>query len=193
MVRGRENLAHKCVVTISHKIGSIFLHQREKSESHTLIDKEHGLLVLPFENGGNKEWTYYQIEQRDLALSSKSQYVYHSRIPAVRTEYSSSQRIKSRKKTDSSEWLLHPKVFQEFSWLLGSPTIDLFASRLCQKLEQMSSLCISPFQYDFKNAPKNKTGMCSSSDFDYTSLGTQNSSSSVSGNQCCCPRDKKFW
>ena len=99
----------------------------------------------------------------------------------------------SRKKTDSSEWLLHPKVFQEFSWLLGSPTIDLFASRLCQKLEQMSSLCISPFQYDFKNAPKNKTGMCSSSDFDYTSLGTQNSSSSVSGNQCCCPRDKKFW
>ena len=55
MVRGRENLAHKCVVTISHKIGSIFLHQREKSESHTLIDKEQGLLVLPFENGGNKE------------------------------------------------------------------------------------------------------------------------------------------
>ena len=38
------------------------------------------------------------------------------------------------------------------------------------KLEHRSSLCISPFQYDFKSAPKNKTGMCSSSDFDCTSL-----------------------
>ena len=116
MVRGRVNLAHECAVTISHKIGSIFLHQREKSESHTLIDRQLGRLVLPFQNGGNKERTYNQIEQRDLALSSKSQYVYHSRIPAASTEYSSSQRIKSRKKkTDSSEWLPHPKVFQEFS------------------------------------------------------------------------------
>ena len=136
MVRGRENLAHKCAVTISHKIGSIFLNQREKSESHTLIDRQQGRLALPFENGGNKERIYNQIEQRDLALSSKSQYVYHSRIPAVRTEYSSSQRIKSRKKTDSSEWLLHPKVFQAVSQLLGSPTIDLFAFCLCHQLPQ---------------------------------------------------------
>ena len=98
MVRGRENLAHKCAVTISHKIDSIFLHQREKSESHTLIDKQQGRLVLSFENGGNKEGTYNPIEQRDLALSSKSQHVYHSRIPAVSTEYSSSQRINSSKK-----------------------------------------------------------------------------------------------
>ena len=98
MVRGRENLAHKCAVTISHKIGSIFLNQREKSESHTLIDRQQGHLALPFENGGNKERIYNQIEQRDLALSSKSQYVYRNRIPAVSTEYNSSQRIKSRKK-----------------------------------------------------------------------------------------------
>ena len=38
------------------------------------------------------------------------------------------------------------------------------------KLEHRSSLCISPFQYDFKSAPKNQTGMCSPSDFDCTSL-----------------------
>ena len=47
--------------------------------------------------------------------------------------------------------------------------------QLC-KMEDRSSLCISPFQYGFKSAPKNKTGMCSSSDFDCTSLeyhGTQ--------------------
>ena len=42
----------------------------------------------------------------------------------------------SRKKTDSSEWLLHPKVFQAVSQLLGSPPIYLFASRLCHQLPQ---------------------------------------------------------
>ena len=75
--------------TTSNKTGSIFLHQREEGESHTLSDGQQGSLVLLFENGGNKERKYDQIEQRDLALSSKSQYGYHSRIPAFGTEYSS--------------------------------------------------------------------------------------------------------
>ena len=38
------------------------------------------------------------------------------------------------------------------------------------KLEHGSSLSISPVQYDFKSAPKNKTGMCSSPNSDCTSL-----------------------
>ena len=42
----------------------------------------------------------------------------------------------SRKKPDPSEWLLHPKVFQAVSRLLGSPTIDLFAFCLCHQLPQ---------------------------------------------------------
>ena len=129
MVRGREILIHKCTGTTSNKTGSILLHQREKVENHTLSDRQQGSLVLPFENGGNKERKYDQIEQRDLALSSKSQYGYHSRIPAFSTEYSSRQKIK--KKPDSLEWLLHPKDFQAVSQLLGSLTIDLFASQLC--------------------------------------------------------------
>ena len=132
MVRGRENLTHKCSGTTSNKIGSIFLYQTEKGESHTLSDKQQDSLVLPFENGGNKEQTYDQIEQRYLALSSKLQYGYDIRIPAFNTEYSSRQ----RKKPDSSEWLLHPKVFQAVSQLLGSPPIYLFASRLCHQLPQ---------------------------------------------------------
>ena len=96
MVRGRENLTHECAGTTSNKNGSIFIHQREKGKSHTLSDTQKGNLVLPFENGGNKEREYEQIEQRDLALSSKSQYGYHSRIPAFGTEYSSRQRIKKK-------------------------------------------------------------------------------------------------
>ena len=38
------------------------------------------------------------------------------------------------------------------------------------KLEHRFFLCICLFQYDFKRAPKNKTGMCSSSDSDCNSL-----------------------
>ena len=129
MVRGREILTHKCAGTTNNKTGFIFLHQRKKVENHTLSDRQQGSLVLPFENRENKERKYDQIEQRDLALSSKSQYGYHSRIPAFSTEYSSRQRIK--KKTDSLEWLLHPKDFQAVSQQLGSLTIDLFASQLC--------------------------------------------------------------
>ena len=96
MVRGRQNLAHKCAETTSNKIGSIFLHLREKGESHTLTDKHQGSFVLPFENVGNKERKYHQIEQRDLVLYSKLQYGFYSRIPAFRTEYSSRQRIKKK-------------------------------------------------------------------------------------------------
>ena len=69
MIRGSENLAHKCAGTTSNKIGSIFLRQREMSHSHTLSDRQQGILVLlsdrqqsslvlPFENGRNKERTY---------------------------------------------------------------------------------------------------------------------------------------
>ena len=42
----------------------------------------------------------------------------------------------SRKKTDSSEWLLHPKVFQVVSRLLVSLIIGLLASGLCHQLHQ---------------------------------------------------------
>ena len=51
MVRRGENLVHKFAETASNKIGSIFLCQREKNESHTLSDKQEDSLVLPFKNG----------------------------------------------------------------------------------------------------------------------------------------------
>ena len=83
---------------------------------------------------GGGERTHDQIKQRYLALSSKSQNVDRSRIPSFSTEYSSRHGIK--KKADSSEWFLHPKVFQAASRLLGSLTNDLFASQLCFQLPQ---------------------------------------------------------
>ena len=55
MFNGRANLTHECVGTTSNKTDSIFLHQREKSESHTLSDRQQGSLVLTFENGRTKK------------------------------------------------------------------------------------------------------------------------------------------
>ena len=99
--------------------------------------------------------------------------------------------VKSRKKTDSSEWFLYLKIFQEVTWLLCFLTIYLFAFHLCHqipqyiawqpdlqsgdwcndtKLEYRFSICISPFQYNFKSAPKNKAGMCSCPGSDCFSL-----------------------
>ena len=52
MVIGRENFTNKFAGTTSNKIGSIFLYQREKGESHTLSGRQQGSLVLLFEKGG---------------------------------------------------------------------------------------------------------------------------------------------
>ena len=190
MVRGRENLTHKCSGTASNKIGSIFLHHGGKGESHTLSDRRQGTLVLPFENGGNKERTCDQIEQRNLILSSKSQNGYHSRNPALSTEYSSRQRVKKKNRlfrvASSSQSFSSGFSTARFSdnrsvcFLPMPPTTSIYslAFRSLQsgdrcndtKVKHRSSLCSSPFQYDFKSAPENKTGMCSSPDFNCTSL-----------------------
>ena len=68
-----------------------------------------------------------------------------------------------------------------FAPMLPTTSIYILTSRSLQsgercndtKLEHRSPLCISPFQYYFKSAPKNKRGMCSSSDLDCTSLEYQ--------------------
>ena len=74
---------------------AVFSFSKEKRvKEHTL--SAQGSLVLPFENGRNKEQTYDQIQQTDLALSSKSKEAYHSRIPAFSNEYSSRQGFKEK-------------------------------------------------------------------------------------------------
>ena len=174
LVRGREKLTHKCSGTTSNEIGSIFLHQREKCESHSLSDRQQGSLVLTFENWGNKERKYDQIEQRDLALSSKSQNCNHSRIPAFSTEYSSRQRIKKETRlfrvaslSQSFSSGFSTTRFPDnrsicFPPMLPTTSIYSLASRSLQsrdrcndtKLKHRSFLCISSFQYDFESAPK---------------------------------------
>ena len=110
--RGRENLTHKCVGTTSNKTGSIYLNQREKSESYTLSDGQQGSLVLPFENEGNKERMYDQIEQTDLALSSIT-ICYHRRIRALNPAYSSRQGIKKKEQILQSGFFI-AKFFKLF-------------------------------------------------------------------------------
>ena len=42
----------------------------------------------------------------------------------------------SRNATNSSDWKLHQKVYLKIIKLLGTPTVDLFRSRLCHQLPQ---------------------------------------------------------
>ena len=123
MVRGRENLTHKCIGTTSSKIGSIFLHQRKKGALSYLLKmgetKNKHMIRL------NKEIWHYLLNH----------------IMAITVEYLPSvlntvADRKSRKKTDSPEWLFHAKVFQAVSRLLASRAIDIFDSRLCHQLPQ---------------------------------------------------------
>ena len=112
----------------------IFVHQREKVESHTLPDRQQGNLVLLFENEGNKERNMIRLSKEiwhylvNHNMATTAEY-----LPSVMNTVADKE---SRKKPDSSEWLLHPKVFQAVSQLLGSPPIYLFASRLCHQLPQ---------------------------------------------------------
>ena len=115
--------------------------------------------------GSDEERTCAQIKQGDVTLSSKSQYVYHSRIPTFSTDYSSRQEIKKKNilfEVDSSSksFLSHfstTRLSDNRSicfLLMSSPTsIYNLSSRSLQsvdrcndtKLEHGSFLCISPF------------------------------------------------
>ena len=119
MVRGRENLTHKCIGTTSSKVGSIFLHQRKKGALSYLLK------MGETKNRLNKGIWHYLL----------------THIMAITVEYLPSvlntvADRKSRKKTDSPEWLFHAKVFQAVSRLLASRAIDIFDSRLCHQLPQ---------------------------------------------------------
>ena len=133
-------------------------------------------LVLPFKNWirENEEQTYDQIEQRDLALFSKSQYFYPSRTPDFSAEWSSGEGIKKKARlfrmasscqsfsSGFSTTRLSNNRSSCFLPMLSTSSIYSLTSRSFQlgnrcndtKLEHMSSLCIPPFQYDFKSAPK---------------------------------------
>ena len=122
IVRGGEKPPHKCTGTTNNQIGSIFPHQIKKRENHSLSDRQ-GISVLPFANETNKERTLDQIKQSDLALSSKLQYVFRSRIAAFSvfrsriaafsTKYISIQEIMKKNQTSQSDFFI-PKFFNGF-------------------------------------------------------------------------------
>ena len=142
--------------------------------------------------------------------------VYHSRIPAFSTEYSSRQGIK--KKNRLFRVASSSQIFQVVSRLLGSPTIDLLASRLCHKLPQYIAWHPDPYSqgtdamienwniglpYEFppfsmvsRMLLKIKHECSSSPDFDCTSLEypaiVPGTLKPVSLNQCCWPKGKEI-
>ena len=64
----------------------------------------------------------------------------------------------SRNATYSSDWKLHQKVYLKITKLLGTPTVDLFASRLCPQLPQYMTWKPDPnsFATDAMQQDRNK-------------------------------------
>ena len=50
--------------------------------------------------------------------------------------------------TESSDWKLHQKVYLKITKLLGAPTVDLFTSRLYQKLPQYMAWKVDPNSFE---------------------------------------------
>ena len=114
MIRGGENLADKSAGTTINKFSSIFLHQRKSRKNHALSDKQQCNLVLFFKMKRKKN--------RHLVKLSKEiwQYLLNHNLSIIIAEYlplapNTVEDRELRKKRHSSEWLLHPKVFQTFS------------------------------------------------------------------------------
>ena len=82
----------------------------------------------------------------------------------------------SRKKNRLSRMASSSQSFSKGFSTTSSPTIDIFDSCLCHQLPQYVAWHPDPYSQetdamiDFKTAPKNKTRMYSSFDFDCTSL-----------------------
>ena len=114
MIRGGENLADKSAGITIKKFSSIFLHQRKSRKNHALSDKQQYSLVLFFKMKRKKN--------RHLVKLSKEiwQYLLNHNLSIIIAEYlplapNTVEDRELRKKRHSSEWLLHPKVFQTFS------------------------------------------------------------------------------
>ena len=104
----RENFVHKCAGTTSNEIGSIFLHQRER------------VIVIHFEID-NKAVLSYLLKMGEtkielmIKLNKKIWHYLLNGNMSITVEYlplilNTVTDGESRKKLDSSEWLLHPNA-----------------------------------------------------------------------------------
>ena len=122
MVRGREKLlAIKLVLfsfTRGKRVKAIHFHMDNKAALSYLL-KMGGTKIENMIRLSKELWHY--LLNHNMAITAEY-------LPSVLNTVADRE---SRKKPDSSEWLHHPKVFQAVSQLLGSTTIDLFASRPC--------------------------------------------------------------
>ena len=75
--------------------------------------------------------TATKIQQVNLELSADHNYC---RVPSKQVQFRADW--DSRNATDLSNWKLHQKVYLKITKLLATPTVDLFASKLCHQIAQ---------------------------------------------------------
>ena len=181
MVKGGEAFSHKCSRITGIKIAILsFKKNLSHLTIHVQVDNKVALEYL-LKMGGTRNPQFLKINKSiwNYLLSHQikitSEYL-PSRLN-VRADW------ESRNATDSSDWKLHQKVFLKITKLLGTPSVDLFDSRLCHQLlqykarskqfcsrcnaaglEQNVCFCIPTFQLDRSGDKQSSSGKCRSND-----------------------------
>ena len=99
---------------------------------HFQVDNKVALAYL-LKMGGTRSPQLFKNQQVNLELSTISSDHNCCRVPSKQVECQS-RHWESRNAADSSDRKLHQKVYLKITKLLGAPTVDLFASRLCHQL-----------------------------------------------------------
>ena len=115
MVKGGEAFSHKCSRITDIKICNPNFHKEFVTLDHSC-------------SSGQKSRSGISLQDGQLLKISKSRFgiiYYPIRSQLLQSTFQ-----------DSSNWKLHQKCFLKITKLLGTPSVDLFASRLCHQLPQ---------------------------------------------------------
>ena len=133
MVKEGEAFSHKCSTVTGIKIYNPNFHKEFVTFDHSCSGGQQSCSSISLEDGWHPQSTAFKNLQVNLELSSISSDHNYFKVLFIWVEC---QHWGSRNATDLSDWKLHQKVFLKITKLLGTPTVDLFPSRLCHQLPQ---------------------------------------------------------
>ena len=132
MVISRKKMVYQRVGTTSSKASAPNVSQESKLYFNSHTNGQHSGFDIFEKNGGTKN-------QKMTILSKEIWEMLISKQIMITVEYLPSSLSKvadleCRRKVDSSEWVLCRHVFHNLCLKLGTPTVDLFASRVSHQV-----------------------------------------------------------
>lgn len=135
----REKVTHKYVRTEGSVVSDKDVHFQKEHTISPYTNGQQGALKISYKDGGTqnqtiskKIWIYFLKE----GISITAEY-----LPGKLNILAHKE---SRNIQDSSEWKLDPRVFHRIIYQIGTPEIDLFASRVCHQIPRYRSWKMDP-------------------------------------------------